>query len=602
MLTNRPVLVTVLEQLPFTLTLIFASISWSALVGIPLGCWSAIWRGSWADGLVGVLSVGSIALPSFVVAVYGLLLFSVTLGWFPTIGAGEPGRPLDQLHHLVLPSLAVGLGWVGYLARMVRASMLEVLSENHIRMARAFGLPERVITFRYALKLAIIPTVMLLGIGVGHMISGAVFAEIVFARPGVGRLIFDSITTRNYPVVMGAVMITTDLLCAVHPVCRSRGGLARSPCPRNPLTQTLGRRTAGSRFAGLRSVLSDPMGALGIAMVLLVIAGALCADHLTVSPAKMAMQERFCRSRPVASARHRPSRPGSVHPCAPRRQDRARRRLGRHRPFLYRRARPRNGRWLRPALAGFASGPLLRFAAVLSDRDAGSGSGDLDGAQPAGRGAVVVIATLPGYARMVRAQTMALKSVEFVLAARALGAPARRILAVEIMPNLIGPLLILVAMDIPVVITIEAGMSFLGLGVRPPTPSWGSILNDGYSFIRESPWPAIAGGLPIVIATLGFTFLGETLRDRSIPAEKGRMMGDIPRDRRATSISRPGRAAARAARCLAGRLYRATIVGIIGESGCGKSTLINAIIGLLPGNARLAGGDIGFDGERNARR
>jgi ABC-type dipeptide/oligopeptide/nickel transport systems, permease components len=208
-LTNRPVLLTVMEQFPFTLTLIVASLGWSALIGIPLGAWSAIRRGSWADSLVGILSVGSIALPSFVVAVYSLLFFSVTLGWFPTIGAGEPGRPLDQLYHLVLPSLAVGLGWVGYLARMVRASMLEVLGENHIRMARAFGLPERFITFRYALKLAIIPTVVLLGVGMGHMISSAVFAEIVFARPGVGRLIFDSIATRNYPVVMGAVMITT---------------------------------------------------------------------------------------------------------------------------------------------------------------------------------------------------------------------------------------------------------------------------------------------------------------------------------------------------------------------------------------------------------
>jgi peptide/nickel transport system permease protein len=81
----------------------------------------------------------------------------------------------------------------------------------------------------------------------------------------------------------------------------------------------------------------------------------------------------------------------------------------------------------------------------------------------------------------------------------------------------VGPLLIIVSMDIPVVITIEAGMSFLGLGVRPPTPSWGSILNDGYAYIRESSWPAIAGGLPIIIATLGFTFLGETLRDHLDP-------------------------------------------------------------------------------------
>jgi peptide/nickel transport system permease protein len=208
-LTNRPVLITVLEQLPYTLALIATSIGWSALLGIPLGCFAAVYRGSLADRIVGVLSVSSIALPAFVVAVYSLLLFSVQLGWFPTIGAGDAGAPVDQLYHLVLPSLAVGLGWVGYLARMVRASMLEVLSENHIRMARAFGLEERTITYQYALKIAIIPTVVLLGIGVGNMISSAVFAEIVFARPGVGKLIFDSINTRNYPVVMGAVMITT---------------------------------------------------------------------------------------------------------------------------------------------------------------------------------------------------------------------------------------------------------------------------------------------------------------------------------------------------------------------------------------------------------
>lgn len=216
-LTNRSVLITVVEQLPYTLALIATSIGWSALLGIPLGCFAAVYRGSLADRIVGVLSVSSIALPSFVVAVYGLLLFSVKLGWFPTIGAGDAGSPIDQLHHLVLPSLAVGLGWVGYLARMVRASMLEVLTENHIRMARAFGLQERTITYQYALKIAIIPTVIVLGMGVGNMISSAVFAEIVFARPGVGRLIFDAISTRNYPVVMGAVMITTGfyVLCTL---------------------------------------------------------------------------------------------------------------------------------------------------------------------------------------------------------------------------------------------------------------------------------------------------------------------------------------------------------------------------------------------------
>ena len=216
-LTHRPVSVTVLEQMPFTLALIAAGIGWAALLGIPLGCFAAVRRGTLADRAIAVLSVSMIAVPSFVVAIYSLLFFSVTLGWFPTIGAGDPGDLADQAHHLVLPSLAVGLGWVGYIARMVRASMLEVLTENHIRMARAFGLRERTITFRYALKLAIIPTVVLLGIGVGHMISGAVFAEIVFARPGVGRLMYDAVITRNYPLVIGGVMITTAfyLLCTL---------------------------------------------------------------------------------------------------------------------------------------------------------------------------------------------------------------------------------------------------------------------------------------------------------------------------------------------------------------------------------------------------
>jgi peptide/nickel transport system permease protein len=155
--------------------------------------------------------VGAIAVPSFVVAIYSLLVFAVALKWLPAIGAGQEGDMVSQLEHLILPSLAVGLGWVGYIARLVRASMLEVLGENHIRTARAFGLPERSIIYSYALRLAILPTVALLGVGIGNMLSGAVFAEIVFARPGIGKLIYDAVITRNYPVVMGSVIVTTVL-------------------------------------------------------------------------------------------------------------------------------------------------------------------------------------------------------------------------------------------------------------------------------------------------------------------------------------------------------------------------------------------------------
>jgi peptide/nickel transport system permease protein len=126
---------------------------------------------------------------------------------------------------------------------------------------------------------------------------------------------------------------------------------------------------------------------------------------------------------------------------------------------------------------------------------------------------VIVATTFPVYGRMVRTQTQALCNNEFIVAEEAMGAGMMRILGIHILPNIIGPLFIVASMDIPVVVTIEAGLSFLGVGVRPPTPSWGSILNDGYAYIRNTPWIIIFGGLPLIVTTLGFTFLGESLRD-----------------------------------------------------------------------------------------
>ncbi len=135
---------------------------------------------------------------------------------------------------------------------------------------------------------------------------------------------------------------------------------------------------------------------------------------------------------------------------------------------------------------------------------------------------IVIITSIPGYARLARTSTLALKNTEFILAEKSLGASATTTLFHHIMPNVIGPLLILAAMDVPVVVTIEAGLSFLGLGVLPPTASWGTILNEGYLIIRTSPWPVIAGGIPLVLTTLGFTLLGEGLRDVFDPKLQGK--------------------------------------------------------------------------------
>lgn len=136
---------------------------------------------------------------------------------------------------------------------------------------------------------------------------------------------------------------------------------------------------------------------------------------------------------------------------------------------------------------------------------------------------IVIVTSIPSYARLARTSTLAIKNMEFIVAERSLGAGMARILWQHVMPNMVGPLLIMGAMDVPVVVTVEAGLSFLGLGVLPPTASWGTVLNEGYLIIRDTPWPVIAGGVPLVLTTLGFTFLGEALRDVFDPKlRKGR--------------------------------------------------------------------------------
>lgn len=135
---------------------------------------------------------------------------------------------------------------------------------------------------------------------------------------------------------------------------------------------------------------------------------------------------------------------------------------------------------------------------------------------------VIMATSAPTYGRVVRTQTLQLKNSEFLLAERAMGASTPRILLVHLLPNVLGPLAVLAAMDIPTVVGLEAGLSFLGMGVRPPTPSWGSLLNDGYTLIRNTPWLIIAGGIPLILTTIGFTFLGETLRDVIDPKLRAR--------------------------------------------------------------------------------
>lgn len=214
-LSNRPIGDIILEVLPHTLQLAFAAMLIGGGLGVLLGCIAALRPGSRLDSFLGFASVAFITTPSFVVAIFLLLTFSLGLHWLPVTGAGDPSSLTDRLAHLVLPASALAIGWIGYIARLMRASLLEVMSEQHIKMMRAYGVPERRIIGRFALKLALVPLVTVIGLGMGDLIGSAVFTEIIFARPGIGSLIYNSIMTRNYPVAQaGLLVLVLVYVCA----------------------------------------------------------------------------------------------------------------------------------------------------------------------------------------------------------------------------------------------------------------------------------------------------------------------------------------------------------------------------------------------------
>lgn len=214
--TGRSINELIANALPHTVILALTSLGLAVLLGVPLGVFSATHPDSWLDRLTSVLSISLITIPSYVAGLFLLLIFAVKFRIMPSIGTGEMSNPPDYLQHLLLPAAALAMSWIGYLARLVRASLLEVLGEDYIYAARAWGISENLIRYKYALKNALIPTVAVLGVGLGSLMGGAVFIEIIFTRPGMGRLIYTAIETRNYPVVRAGVLVVAFLFVFVN--------------------------------------------------------------------------------------------------------------------------------------------------------------------------------------------------------------------------------------------------------------------------------------------------------------------------------------------------------------------------------------------------
>ncbi len=200
---HQPVATLIAQRLPSTLELAGTALLLSVILGMSFGIIAALRRNTWVDGAVMVVSLAGVSIPSFAFAMLLILLFSVTLGWLPATGSGSFDR-------LILPALVLGYEGTGLIARLTRASLLEVLGREYMTTARAKGLPPRILILRHALRNALIPIVTIVGLQVGRLLAGSIIVETVFARQGVGQLAIDAILQKDYPLVQGIILLTAS--------------------------------------------------------------------------------------------------------------------------------------------------------------------------------------------------------------------------------------------------------------------------------------------------------------------------------------------------------------------------------------------------------
>jgi len=213
--SQRPVTQVLAEQFPYTVELATGAIVLAVGLGVPLGMVAAVHRGHAVDYLTMGAALLAICVPSFVLGLAFLLVFSFHLGWFPTIGAGG-GGVLDTLRSLTLPALVLGLRTAALLSRIARSSLLNVLNLDFIRTARAKGASRRAILYRHALRNSLLPVITLLGVTLGHLLAGTAIVEIVFSRPGIGKLLVDAVLSRDLPQIQGTLVVFLVIVIVVN--------------------------------------------------------------------------------------------------------------------------------------------------------------------------------------------------------------------------------------------------------------------------------------------------------------------------------------------------------------------------------------------------
>lgn len=213
---RNPVAPLIRKVVPYTIDLTLSGILIGIILGIPLGVITAVKRNSLVDYIGRTLSLAGLSFPAFYSGLLLMLVFSVYLGLFPSIGGGDLNNVGNRLHHLVLPALNVGLIMTAYITRMTRSTMLEVIEQDYISTARAKGLNENVVIIKHALKNALISVITVIGLYVGILIAGSVMSEIIFSRPGLGKLLIGAMKNRDYNMMQSILVIITGIIITVN--------------------------------------------------------------------------------------------------------------------------------------------------------------------------------------------------------------------------------------------------------------------------------------------------------------------------------------------------------------------------------------------------
>src|SRR6266446_6332945 len=500
---TRTVQEIIAETFPISLLLGSMALVLAIVVGLTLGIMAALYQNRTWDYISVSLATVGVAVPNFVLAVFLIILFSFILPLFPTGGWDSP-------RNWVLPTVALALAPMGIIARFTRASMLEVIRADYTLTARAKGLGEVPVIFKHALKNAFIPVVTLLGPMFAAVGTGSFFVESIFRVPGMGRFFVLSMTGRDYPMIMAVVLTYGAFLAIMNLVVDLLYGVLD---PRI--------RSSSLWRDGVRRLRRNRLAVAGGAVIALLCFIAIFADFLAPLPYTKSnfgrLNEAPSRDYPLGTDQ-----------------------LGRD--LL--------SRMIYGARVSMLVGLGAQVIVVLIGVPIGALSGYLGGrtdmfltrfidvmyafprllfvilvmsALGAGLMNIFIAIGLTGWvgiARQTRAQVLAINEKEFVDGARALGAGFGRVLGRHVMPNALTPIIVAVTFGIPEAIFTEAALSFIGVGINPPTPSWGQMVGEGQQYIRSYWHLCVFPSIAIAVTMLSFVFFGDGVRDALDPKLK----------------------------------------------------------------------------------